>query len=179
MTLDPQTLSQLKDIGGDAGCLSEPDQMEPFVHDVRGAAAGRAGVVLRPASTEEAARMVRVCAEHGVSMVPHGGNTGYMGASIPDGSGRQAVVSLARLNRIRELDARNFTITVEAGCIVEHIQRAAEEAERLFPLTLGAQGSCQIGGNLSTNAGGTNVLRYGNARELVLGLEVVLPDGRV
>ena len=179
MTLDPQTLSQLKDIGGDAGCLSEPDQMEPFVHDVRGAAAGRAGVVLRPASTEDAARMVRVCTEHGVSMVPHGGNTGYMGASIPDGSGRQAVVSLARLNRIRELDARNFTITVEAGCILEHIQRAAEEAERLFPLTLGAQGSCQIGGNLSTNAGGTNVLRYGNARELVLGLEVVLPDGRV
>lgn len=179
MTLDTQTLTSLKDIGGEAGCIIDPERMAPYMHDVRGVAAGCAAAVLRPASTDEVSRMVRVCGERGIAMVPHGGNTGYMGGSIPDDSGRQVVISLARLNRIRELDARNFTLTAEAGCILENLHKAAEEAERLFPLSLGAQGSCQIGGNLSTNAGGTNVLRYGNARDLVLGLEVVLPDGRV
>src|SRR5207248_3630010 len=112
-------------------------------------------------------------------IVPQGGNTGLVGGATPTGKGREIVLALARLNRIRDLDRLNDTITVEAGCILANVQRAADEAGRLFPLSLAAEGSCQIGGNLSTNAGGVNVLRYGTAREQVLGLEVVLPDGRV
>src|SRR5690606_36003966 len=110
---------------------------------------------------------------------PQGGNTGLCGGSVPTGAVREVVVSMSRMNRIRAIDALNDTLTAEAGCVLADIQRAAESADRLFPLSLAAQGSCQIGGNLSTNAGGVNVLRYGNAREQVLGLEVVLPDGRV
>jgi FAD/FMN-containing dehydrogenase len=135
--------------------------------------------VVRPASTPEVAQVVARCAAENVAVVPQGGNTGLVGGSVPTGSRREIVLSLGRMNRIRELDALNDTVTVEAGCVLATVQRAADDAGRLFPLSLAAEGSCQIGGNLSTNAGGVNVLRYGNAREQVLGLEVVLPDGRI
>ncbi|MET0509931.1 MAG: FAD-binding oxidoreductase, partial [Burkholderiaceae bacterium] len=135
--------------------------------------------VLRPGSTAEVAGAVRLCAARGVPMVAQGGNTGMCGAATVDGSGTQVVVSLSRLDRIREVDPVNNTMTVEAGCILQSLQDAATEVDRLFPLSLGAEGSCQIGGNISTNAGGVAVLRFGNCRELVLGLEVVLADGEV
>ncbi len=122
---------------------------------------------------------MRACADSRTAIVPQGGNTGLCGAATPDASGTQIVLNLSRMNRIREVDARNNTMTAEAGCVLASLQEAAEEAGRLFPLSLAAEGSCEIGGNLSTNAGGTAVLRYGNARELVLGLEVVLPSGEV
>jgi FAD/FMN-containing dehydrogenase len=134
---------------------------------------------VKPASTEEVSRVVALLAETRVAIVPQGGNTSLCGAAVPDGSGRQVVVNLSRMNRVRAVDPQNNTMTAEAGCVLANLQKVAEEHERLFPLSLGAEGSCEIGGNLSTNAGGTAVLRYGNTRELVLGLEVVLPDGRV
>ena len=124
-------------------------------------------------------RSWRCARSEGIAIVPQAGNTGLVGGSIPTGARKEVVVSVSRMNRIRNLDALNDTMTVEAGCILQNIQKAADEAGRLFPLSLAAEGSCQIGGNLSTNAGGVGVLRYGNARDLVLGLEVVLPDGRV
>jgi FAD/FMN-containing dehydrogenase len=123
------------------------------------------------------AQVVRLCAETRTAIVPQGGNTGLCGAATPDASGAQVVLNLSRMNRIREVDPRNNTMTVEAGCVLASLHKVAEDAERLFPLSLAAEGSCEIGGNLSTNAGGTAVLRYGNTRELVLGLEVVLPSG--
>src|SRR6266849_6575594 len=134
---------------------------------------------VRPGRTAEVARVVALCAEYELAIVPQGGNTGLSGGSVPTGKRREIVLALGRMNRIRALDRLNDTITVEAGCVLANVQRAADEAGRLFPLSLAAEGSCQIGGNLSTNAGGINVLRYGTAREQVLGLEVVLPDGRV
>src|SRR5688500_1068111 len=140
---------------------------------------GQAECVVRPASTQEVSRVVALCAREGVAIVPQGGNTGLVGGSVPSGARREVLVSLSRMNRVRALDPLNDTVTVEAGCVLAAVQQAAEGAGRLFPLSLAAEGSCQIGGNLSTNAGGVNVLRYGNAREQVLGLEVVLPDGRV
>ena len=135
--------------------------------------------MVRPGSTDEVARVVALCARDGVAVVAQGGNTGLVGGSVPTGAQREIVLALGRMNRIRAVDALNDTITVEAGCVLAAVQKAAEEAGRLFPLSLAAEGSCQIGGNLSTNAGGVNVLRYGTAREQVLGLEVVLADGRV
>jgi FAD/FMN-containing dehydrogenase len=135
--------------------------------------------VVRPGSTSEVAAVVALCAREGVAVVPQGGNTGLVGGAVPTGAQREIVLSLARMNRIRSIDALNDTITVEAGCVLAAVQKAAGDAGRLFPLSLAAEGSCQIGGNLSTNAGGVNVLRYGTAREQVLGLEVVLPDARV
>jgi FAD/FMN-containing dehydrogenase len=140
---------------------------------------GRTPLVLRPATTGQVATLLELCHGARVPVVPQGGNTGLVGAGVPDTSGRMVVLSLGRLNRIREVDPLNDTITVEAGCVLEAVQNAAAEAGRLFPLALGAQGSCQIGGNLASNAGGVNVLRYGMARSLALGLEVVLADGRV
>jgi len=135
--------------------------------------------VLRPESTEAVANVVRICAETGVGIVPQGGNTGYCGGSIPGRRNDEIVLSLGRMKRIRDIDPLNYTITVEAGCILADLQKAATDAGRLFPLSLAAEGTCQIGGNLATNAGGTAVVRYGNARDLVLGLEVVLPDGKI
>ena len=132
-----------------------------------------------PRSTAEVATVLSICNEAGIGVVPHGGNTGYCGGATPDASGRQIVLAMRRMNRVREVDAANFSITAEAGCVLADVQRAAEQAGRYFPLALGSEGSCQVGGNLSTNAGGLAALRYGVARELVLGLEVVLPDGRV
>ena len=170
---------QLGDIVGAANVLSAPEDTRPYFTDWRRQYTGSADCVVRPASTEEVARVVELCAEQRVAIVPQGGNTGLSGGSVPTGGTREIVLALGRMNRIRELDRLNDTITVEAGCVLANVQRAADEAGRLFALSLAAEGSCQIGGNLSTNAGGVNVLRYGTAREQVLGLEVVLPDGRV
>ena len=136
-------------------------------------------MVVRPASTAEVAAVVRICAEARLPIVPQGGNTGLVGGGVPPQDGHNVVLALGRMNRIRAIDPVNFTMTVEAGCILAHLHEAAAEVDRLFPLSLGAEGSCQIGGNLSTNAGGIAVLRYGNTRELTLGVEVVLPDGQV
>ncbi|MEO8123808.1 MAG: FAD-binding oxidoreductase [Burkholderiales bacterium] len=140
---------------------------------------GHALAVVRPGSTAEVAAVLRACAEHTAAVVPQGGNTGLVGASVPDASGTQVLLSLTRLNRIRAIDSANLTLTAEAGCVLQTVQEAAAAQELLFPLSLAAEGSCTIGGNLATNAGGTQVLRYGNARELCLGLEVVTPDGQI
>jgi len=170
---------QLGDIVGAAHVLTAPQDTRPYFTDWRRQYTGTAECVVRPASTEEVARVVKLCGEHGIAIVPQGGNTGLSGGSVPTGKVREIVLALGRMNRIRELDRLNDTITAEAGCVLATVQRAAAEAGRLFALSLAAEGSCQIGGNLSTNAGGVNVLRYGTAREQVLGLEVVLPDGRI
>ena len=164
---------------GDKHVLASAQDTAPYTTDWRKQYHADALCVLRPASTAQVAAVVRLCAHEGIAVVPQGGNTGLCGGSVPTGTRPEVVLSLARMNRIRSVDALNDTMTVEAGCVLANIQRAADEAGRLFPLSLAAEGSCQIGGNLSTNAGGVNVLRYGNAREQVLGLEVVLPDGRV
>jgi FAD/FMN-containing dehydrogenase len=159
--------------------LTAPQDTKPYFTDWRRQYSAAAECVVRPASTQEVSQVLAVCAQEDVAIVPQGGNTGLVGGSVPTGARRELVLALGRMNRIRTLDVLNDTVTVEAGCVLSAVQRAADEAGRLFPLSLAAEGSCQIGGNLSTNAGGVNVLRYGNARELVLGLEVVLPDGRV
>jgi FAD/FMN-containing dehydrogenase len=172
--------SRLADIVGARHVLTGAEETKPYLVDWRRQYAGSAECVVRPAGTDEVAAVVRLCAAEGIAVVPQGGNTGLSGGSVPAASvPRQIVLSLSRMNRVRELDALNDTITVEAGCVLAAIQEAALKAGRLFPLSLAAEGSCQIGGNLSTNAGGVNVLRYGMARDQVLGLEVVLPDGRV
>ena len=170
---------RLGDIVGAAHVLTAAADTKPYLTDWRRLYSGPAECVVRPASTAEVSRVVALCAAENVAVVPQGGNTGLVGGSVPTGKGREIVLSLGRLNRIRALDVLNDTMTVEAGCVLAAVQSAAADAGRLFPLSLAAEGSCQIGGNLSTNAGGVNVLRYGTAREQVLGMEVVLPDGRV
>ncbi len=172
-------LDALVRIVGERHVLTGEADLAPHVADWRGAYRGRTRAVVRPDNTEAVAAVVRACAASGVPLVPQGGNTGMCGGGVPDASGNAIVLALGRMDRIRAVDALNQTITVEAGCILQNVQQAANDADRLFPLSLGAEGSCQIGGNLATNAGGINVLRYGNARDLVLGLEVVLPDGRI
>lgn len=159
--------------------LTEAADTAPYLTDWRRRFTGKACAVLKPADTPELAALVRLCNEYKVPMVPQGGNTGLVLGGIPDESGTAAILSLTRLSRIRHIDPVNNTITVEAGCILKNIQTAAADAGRLFPLSLAAEGSCTIGGNLSTNAGGTAVLRYGNTRELCLGLEVVTPQGDI
>jgi len=176
---DAPLADRLAAIVGPQGLLTADADVEPYVVDWRGRERGRALAVVRPASTDETAAVVQLCAQTRTPIVPQGGNTGQCAGSIPSPDGRQIVLSLGRMNRIRAVDAQNNTLTAEAGCVLQTIQEAAAAVDRLFPLSLGAQGSCQIGGNLSTNAGGTGVLRYGNTREMVLGLEVVLPDGAV
>jgi FAD/FMN-containing dehydrogenase len=175
----PAVLERIAAAVGPQGLITDRAALEPYVVDWRGVYRGATPAVARPANTREVAAVVGICAETRTPLVPQGGNTGMCGASVPDAAGGQVVLSLARMNRVLEVDALNNTITVEAGCVLANIQQAALEADRLFPLSLGAEGSCQIGGNLSTNAGGVNVLRYGNTRDLVLGLEAVLPDGAV
>jgi FAD/FMN-containing dehydrogenase len=172
-------LDRLKATVGPAGFLEEERDLAPYLTDWRGLYRGRTPLVLRPGSTEEAAEIVRLCAEARVAIVPQGGNTGLVGGSVPDAGGEQILVSMSRLNRIRALDAEDFTMTAEAGCVLADAQQAAADADRLFPLSLGAEGRCQIGGVISTNAGGIAVLRYGSMRALVLGLEAVLADGSV
>lgn len=172
-------VAQLQRIVGQDAVLTNPDTLAPHLTEWRGLYRGEATAMVSPGTASEAAAVVAACAEAGVAMVPQGGNTGLVGGAIahaePDRP--EVIISTGRLNRIRELDAANYTITAEAGCVLADLQAAAAEANRLFPLSLGAEGTCQIGGNISSNAGGINVLRYGTARDLVLGLEVVLPDG--
>ena len=167
------------DIVGAANVLTAPADTKPYFTDWRRQYSAPGECVVRPASTLGVSKVVALCAAEGIAVVPQGGNTGLVGGSVPTGARREIVLALGRMNRIRALDALNDTVTVEAGCVLAALQDAADQAGRLFPLSLAAEGSCQIGGNLSTNAGGVNVLRYGNAREQVLGLEVVLPDGRI
>jgi len=171
-------LDSLRQITGTAHVLCDGD-LSAYTRDWRKRAQGRALAVVRPASTAEVAAIVKACAAAGVSLVPQGGNTGLAVGSVPDASGQQIVLSLQRMNAVRAVDAANLTITAEAGCILQNLQAAAEQAGFLFPLSLAAEGSCTIGGNLATNAGGTQVLRYGNARDLCLGLEVVSAQGEV
>ena len=172
-------IERLQAIVGAQGIITAPDELAPYVVDWRGRTRGATFAVVRPASTAEVAQVVALCAQTRTSVVPQGGNTGQCAGAVPSADGKQLVLSLTRLNRIRAIDSLNNTMTVEAGCVLTLLQQAALDADRLFPLSLGAEGSCQIGGNLSTNAGGTAVLRYGNTREMVLGLEAVLPDGSV
>jgi len=175
---DMGSIDELARLLGTQHVLTGADT-EPFTVDWRGRYTGHALAVARPGSVHELAEVVKWCAARGIPMIPQGGNTGLCGAATPDDSGTALVVVLTRLNAVREVDAENDTMVVEAGCTLQAVQEAAQAADRLFPLSLAAQGSCTIGGNLATNAGGTQVLRYGNARELVLGLEVVTPDGEI
>jgi FAD/FMN-containing dehydrogenase len=176
---DPNTLSELKAAVGDGAWLESPDDVAPFLSDFRHLYHGSAPLVLLPRNVDEVARILQICNRAEVAVVPHGGNTSYCGGATPDETGAQIVLSLRRLNRVRQVDAADYSMTVEAGCTLAEAQAAARDADRLFPLSLGSEGTAQIGGNLSTNAGGTAVLRYGMMRDLVLGLEVVLADGRV
>jgi FAD/FMN-containing dehydrogenase len=171
-------LDTLRQIVGSAHVLTDGD-LTGYERDWRQRERGRALAVVCPANTGEVAALVRACAAHGAAIVPQGGNTGLTVGSIPDGSGTQIVLSLRRMNVVRGIDAANLAITAQAGCVLQDLQTAAREAGLLFPLSLAAEGSCTIGGNLAANAGGTQVLRYGNARELCLGLEVVTPQGEV
>ena len=171
-------LTALRQIVGPVNVLSEGD-LTAWELDWRKRSRGKALAVVRPASATEVAAIVRACASAGVSMVAQGGNTGLVCGSTPDASGTQIVLSMQRMNSVRSIDPANLTMTVEAGCILQTLQEAAEQAGFLFPLSLAAEGSCTIGGNLATNAGGTQVVRYGNARELCLGLEVVTAQGEV
>ncbi len=177
--LGDDLVTRLAGIVGRTAVITERDLMVPFETEWRGRYHGRARLVVRPGSTAEVAAVVKLCVDESIAIVPQGGNTGLVDGAMPDKSGTQVVLSLSRMNRIRHLDPLDFTMVVEAGCVLQTVQEAAREAGCFFPLSLGAQGSCQIGGNISTNAGGVGVLRYGSARALVLGLEVVLPDGTI
>jgi FAD/FMN-containing dehydrogenase len=170
---------QFAAIVGPANALTSPADIAPFLIENRDLYHGVSSVVLRPASVEEVSAIMRLASETGTPIVPQGGNTGLVGGQTPDRSGAAIVLSLNRMNRIRDVDAVGNTIVVEAGVVLQTIQQTADAIDRLFPLSLGSEGSCQIGGNLSANAGGTAVLAYGNTRELCLGLEVVLPTGEV
>ncbi|MDP3346772.1 MAG: FAD-binding oxidoreductase [Hydrogenophaga sp.] len=175
-------INSLRDAVGAAHVLTHEDpatDLSAWEQDWRKRTQGLALAVVRPGSTPEVAAVVRACAAAGTSIVPQGGNTGLVVGSVPDGSGSQVVLSLTRLNAVRALDAANLTLTAEAGCILQNLQETAEKAGFLFPLSLAAQGSCTIGGNLATNAGGTQVVRYGNTRDLCLGLEVVTAQGEI
>jgi FAD/FMN-containing dehydrogenase len=178
MTTHTSLLAALRSIVGDAHVLTEGD-LTAYEQDWRKRERGKALAVVRPSATTEVAAVVKACAATGVSIVPQGGNTGMVVGSIPDASGQQVVLSLQRMAQIRQLDAANLTVTVESGCILQTLQEACEIEGFLFPLSLAAEGSCTIGGNLSTNAGGTQVVRYGNTRELCLGLEVVTAQGEI
>jgi FAD/FMN-containing dehydrogenase len=171
-------MEALAAVVGASHVLSDGD-LSAYELDWRKRWHGKAMAVVRPASTGEVAAVVSACAAFGVSLVPQGGNTGLVGGGVPDASGRQVLLSLQRMHRVRAIDTANLAMTVEAGCVLQTVQAAAETAGLLFPLSLAAEGSCTIGGNLATNAGGTQVLRFGNARELCLGLEVVTADGEV
>ena len=169
-------LETLKSIVGPKGWLETASDIEPYITEHRGKWRGSCALVVRPTSVQQISDIVRTCSETGITITPQGGNTGLVGGGVPQDG---IVLSLERLNKIRHVDPVNNTMSVDGGCVLTHIQKAADDVERLFPLSLAAEGSCQIGGNLSTNAGGVQVLRYGNTRDLTLGLEVVLPDGQI
>ena len=179
MTTVAALAGQFEELLGPGGVVRDAEAVAPLLAEPRGLYRGATPFVARPTTAEHTAALVRLCREHGVAVVPQGGNTGLCGGAVPHEGGSQILVSMTRMNRIREIDALNYTITAEAGCILQNVQAAAVGADRLFPLSLGAEGSCTVGGNISTNAGGINTLRYGNMRDLVLGIEAVLPDGRI
>jgi FAD/FMN-containing dehydrogenase len=176
---DRGTLAELKAVVGDGAWFDSPQDLAPFTTDFRRLYRGVTPLVLSPRHVDQVARILAICNRDELAVVPHGGNTSYCGAATPDESGSQIVLSMRRLDRVRQLDAANYSMIIEAGCTLAEAQAAAISQDRLFPLSLGSEGTAQIGGNLSTNAGGTAVLRYGMMRDLVLGLEVVLADGRV
>ncbi|MGF1456630.1 MAG: FAD-binding oxidoreductase, partial [Alphaproteobacteria bacterium] len=177
LTLPQAFVDDVKGLVGPNGLITGAADSTPYLREWRDKYEGETPLIVRPGTSEEVSHVLRLCTEYRIPITPQGGNTGLVGGQIPFGT--SILLSLTRLNRIRALDAANDTITVEAGVILAEIQAAAEQADRFFPLSLAAEGSCRIGGNLSTNAGGVNVLRYGNTRDQVLGLEVVLADGRV
>lgn len=177
--MDTELIARFAAIVGDRYAVRDDADIAPYLIEQRGLFPGISHLVLRPGSVEEVSAIMRLATETSTAIVPQGGNTGLVGGQMPDRSGSQIVLSLSRLNRVREIDPLSNTITAEAGVILQNLHTAADEVDRLFPLTLGAQGSCQVGGNLSSNAGGVAVLAYGNARELCLGVEVVLPTGEV
>ena len=174
-----QAIAALRETVDPAGWIDDFATMTPYLHEMRGRYQGAALAVMRPASTEQVAAAVRAARAAHIRIVPQGGNTGLVGGSIAYPGERAIILSLQRLNRIREIDPLDYTATVEAGCVIATLQQAAQSADRLFPLSFGAEGSATVGGAISTNAGGTMTIRYGNARDLVLGIEAVLPDGRV
>ena len=169
-------LTAIKEVVSPKGWLTEADELEPYVTEWRKILHGNCRMVARPGTSEEVSKVVKICHDAGIPITPQGGNTGMCGGGVPDDG---IVLSLSRMNKVVDIDSGNATITVQAGCILADVQNAAQEAGFLFPLSLAAEGSCQIGGNIATNAGGNNTVRYGNTRDLVLGLEVVLPDGRI
>ncbi|UXM96247.1 FAD-binding oxidoreductase [Bartonella sp. HY329] len=177
--MTPDLIERFVAIVGINNAITDPDILSSYLIEQRGLYHGKTPLVLRPQSTQEVSEIMQLANETKTAIVPQGGNTGLVGAQQPDTSGNQIIISLARLNKIRSIDVQGNLILAEAGVILKNVQDAANEANRLFPLSLGSEGSCQIGGNLSSNAGGTAVLSYGNSRELCLGLEVVLPDGRI
>src|SRR5471032_853172 len=172
-------IAKLRAIVGDKGLILDEKDKHPFLTDWRENYLGAALAIVRPTTTEEVAAVVKLCAAEKVAICPQGGNTGMSGGATPQEDGSEIVLSLTRMNKILEVDQVGYSMTVEAGVILKTIQETAAENDRLFPLSLGAEGSCTIGGNLSTNAGGTKALAYGVAREMALGLEVVLADGRI
>ena len=176
MSKTERFLAELAGIVGEKACVTDARELEPHVTEWRNVLHGRALAMVLPGTT---AAVVKLCSRAGVAIVPQGGNTGLCGGAIPDESGQQLILSLARMDRIREIDAEDFSMVAEAGCVLATLQQEARAVDRYFPLSLSAEGSCQIGGNLATNAGGINVIRYGTARQQVLGLEVVLADGSI
>lgn len=179
MSVNTSLLADLRRVVGPQGYLDQAVDLEPYLVDHRKLYRGATPLVLRPDSTEQVSAIMRLCHEARVGVVPVGGNTSYCGGATPSEDGSQIVLSLARMRRVRSVDPLNYTMIAEAGCVLAEVQAAAASVDRLFPMSLGSEGSCQLGGNLSTNAGGTAVLRYGMMRDLILGLEVVLPDGRI
>ena len=172
-------INQLSEVLETKYILTQDEDRAPYLTDWRKRFTGKAFAVLLPSTSNEVAAIVKLCAEHQIALVPQGGHTGFCGGATPDNSGKQVILNLKRMNQIREIDIANQTITLEAGCILQTVQEKSAENGYLFPLSLGAEGSCMIGGNLATNAGGTNVLRYGNTRDLCLGLEVVTAKGEI
>lgn len=172
-------LQKLKNTLGPKGWIEDKEIIEPYLLEERGLFRGESSLLLKPKNTEEVSKILKLCNKYNIKIVPQGGRTGLCGGTIPSENGQEIILSLERMNKIKDLNEANFTITVEAGCILNNIQNIADEKNFLFPLSLASEGSCTIGGNLSTNAGGINVLRYGMARDLVLGIEVVLANGEI
>jgi FAD/FMN-containing dehydrogenase len=177
--LSPELVARFATITGDAYAITEADGIAPYLVETRGLYHGTSPLVLRPSNVDEVSAILALATETRTAVVPQGGNTGHVAGQIPREGAADIVLSLSRLNRIRDVDPVGNVIVADAGCILADIQKAADDVDRLFPLSLGSEGTCQIGGNLSTNAGGTAVLTYGNMRQLCLGLEVVLPTGEI
>ena len=175
----PETLQRLADVVGGRNAITDETNMAPYLTEWRDKYFGKAAMVLRPGSVDEVSEILKIANGTGTAIVPQAGNTGLVGGQIPFETGHEVVLSLGRMNKVRAIDPVDNTITVDAGCVLQSVQQAADDVDRLYPLRIGSEGSCQIGGNIGTNAGGTAVLAYGNTRDLVLGLEVVLADGRV